>query len=199
MRKFITLFLILFSILQGGIGDERLSLIAEGRGGLFQPALKDFSKIYGDENIIECATLGIGYRNTFLVARYRLFEAEGKSIVSGIDLDGYATWKEEFISLGIRTYQQKLIYAEIAFVIGSIEESISTNEPSFTALNSTFLASDNRGASIALGISIPVVWIFNLSGEAEYLYVETIKGNNTNRDRINIGGLMINFGISLVF
>jgi len=199
MGKFISLFILLASILQGGIGEDRVSLIVEGRGGLFRPAPKNFTKIYGDNNMISGATLGIGYRSTYLVARYRLFEAEGKSIVTGIDLEGSATWREEFISLGLRSYAQKLFYAELAYVMGSVKESISTNEPDFKALNSTFSTSNNQGAAVALGINIPIVLGFNLSGEVEYLFVQTKTPNGAKNDKIDIGGPIFSLGLSLVF
>lgn len=198
MGKFISIVVILISILRGGIGEDKLSLIVEGRGGLFRPAPKNFTKIYGNDDIIKSATLGIGYKNTYLIARYRLFEAKGKSIVKGIDLEGLATWREEFISLGIRSYGGKLFYAELGYVLGSVKESISTNEPSFTALNSSFSSSNNRGASIAIGINIPIVLGFNLSGEAEYLFVQTTTPNQSNGDKIDVGGPMFSLGISFV-
>lgn len=198
MGRFLSLLILLASILQGGIGDDRLSLIVEGRGGLFRPAPENFTKIYGDNNMMGCAALGVGYRSTFLVARYRLFEAEGKSILKGIDLEGLATWREEFISLGIRSYSNKLLYAEIAYVLASVEESISTSEPDYIALNSTFSTDNNQGASIAIGINIPIILGLNLSGEAEYLFVQTTRRNQSNGDRINVGGPVFTLGLAFI-
>ena len=198
ISKFISLVVILISILQGGIGDDMFLFIVEGRGGMFQPVPKNFTKIYGDDEIIQSASLGIGYKNAFLIARYRRFEAEGKSIVKGIDLEGLAKWRQEFISLGIRSYSLKTLYFELAYVIGSIEESISTNEPSFTALNSSFSTSDDRGASIALGFNIPILLGFSFSGEAEYIFLQTTLPNQSNGDSLKVGGPIFSFGISFV-
>ena len=193
ISKFISLVVILISILQGGIGDDMFLFIVEGRGGMFQPVPKNFTKIYGDDEIIQSASLGIGYKNAFLIARYRRFEAEGKSIVKGIDLEGLAKWRQEFISLGIRSYSLKTLYFELAYVIGSIEESISTNEPSFTALNSSFSTSDDRGASIALGFNIPILLGFSFSGEAEYIFLQTTLPNQSNGDSLKVGGPIFSF------
>ncbi|MFQ6673269.1 MAG: hypothetical protein ACE5GH_00630 [Fidelibacterota bacterium] len=196
---FVIILSVLLSILHGGVGEKKFSLILEGRGGLFRPAPEKFASIYGNNSVMKSATLGLGYGKTFLVARYRLFEANGKSVVSGIDLDGSANWRQEFISLGIRSYAQNLFYAELAYVVASVEESISTSEPAYTALNSTYSTDNNRGASVAIGITLPIVLGFNLSGEVEYVFVETTEPGRTKEDKLNIGGPTYGLGISFVF
>lgn len=204
MSKFISISIILVSILRGGLGDDRLTLIIEGSGGLFRPAPKNFTKIYENDGAMKMALLGVGYRNVYLVGRYRLFEAAGKSIVTGIDLAGSATWHEEFISLGLRSYSGKLLYAEVAYVIGTVKESISTNKPEYTALNSTITVSNKRGVSTSLGINVPIALGFNLSGEVGYLFVrakipDRSKSGEIINLGVNLGGPVYSVGLSFFF
>ena len=125
--QFLSIVVILTSILHGGIGEKKLSVLVEGRGGLFRPVPKNFTAIYGENNPMKSAIVGVGYKSTYLIARYRLFEANGKSIVTGIKLEGQADWRQEFISLGIRSYAQKLFYAELAYLIGSAFDSVGVS------------------------------------------------------------------------
>jgi hypothetical protein len=198
MLRLLSIFTLLSSLLPGGIGDDRMSLLIEARGGLLRSGLKNFSEIYGNDDPVKVAALGIGYNSTFFIAKYRLFEARGKSVVTGLDLEGDARWEEELISLGIRSYDGRFFYGELAFVAGAVRETISTSEPDFSALNSTFSSAWSKGVSLAAGLNIPLSEL-NFSGEVEYVFVPISSPGKSDGDKINIGGPVYTVGLNTVF
>ena len=198
MAKILSACILLSSLLSGGIGDERVSLLIEARGGVLSSSLENFSEIYGNDDLVKVAALGVGYNSTFFVAKYRLFDARGESVVTGLELEGDARWKEEFLSLGIRSYDGRFFYGEFAFVVGVVKETISTSEPDYSALNASFSSALHKGVSIGAGLNIPLAEL-NFSGEVEYLYVPISAPGESNGDKINIGGPVYTVGVNIVF
>lgn len=198
VARILAAFMLSSSLLSGGIGDDRISLLIEVRGGVLSSSLENFSEIYGTDDLLKVGAVGMGYNNTFFIARYRLFDALGKSVVTGLDLDGDARWKQEFLSLGIRSYDGRLFYGEFAFVVGAVKETISTSEPDYSALNASFSSALSKGVSLAAGLNIPLAEL-NFSGEVEYIYVPISAPGESNGDKINIGGPVYTVGVSIVF
>jgi len=199
MCKYVITIIATLTILQGGIGDSRLSLLGEARGGVFRPDAPNFAKIYGsDDKMLPVLAFGIGYKDVYMVARYRLFEASGQSLVAGIDLAGTAEWREEIITLGLRTYEFRPLYFELAYALGFVEESISTEQPEYSALNRTFITKDNQGLSAAIGLTIKLITGIYLTGELEYIYIPINSEIEAGNEKVNLGGPSFSIGLSLV-
>ena len=117
-----------------------------------------------------------------------------KSLVSGIDLEGMANWKEEFIILALRDYRGPF-YTELGYVLNSVEEVISTNQPIYTDLSSDYSTNGNEGISIVLGFNIPIDGLI-LSADINYIYVLS-KTEDESNNKTNVGGLMFNVGLGI--
>ena len=192
-KLLIPFIVILNSMLLGNIGEKKVSFLFEGNRGLFKPAIRSFSQIYGDNNYINGLGLAIGWKSTFLIAKYKQFEVNGKSILSGIDLEGDATWKEEFSILGIRHYDG-LLFIEIGYVLNSVKETITTNQPLYLALNSSHSTNKNEGLSIDLGLNVPI-GKFLFFADMNYIYVLSSTQYDSD-DKKNVGGLMLGLGVT---
>ncbi len=199
MRKYIIITITLVAVLQGGIGDARISLLLEARGGLFRPGPETFSQIYNDGEILQGATLGIGYKEAYIVARYRAFEATGQSLINGADLEGRAEWRQEIISVGLRSYESKPFYIELAYAMGSVEESISTKQSGYTVLNATFETTNRQGISAAVGITLPLLLAINLTADAEFIYIPMNESEGVNNEKVNLGGPVLSLALTVVF
>ena len=119
----------------------------------------------------------------------------GKSLVSGIDLEGMANWKEEFMILALRYYEGRF-FTELGYVLNSVEEVISTNQPIFTDLNSHYSTNGNEGISIVFGVNIPIDRLI-LSADVNYIYVLSKTEDESNNNITNVGGLMFNVGLGI--
>ena len=194
LNKYTLTSLLLLFILIGEISGQA-SLLVEYRVGTLRPEIKNFDKIYGNDEYLPTIVVGLGTDEGFLILRYNLYEELGKSSVSGVSLDGYASWRQEFITIGVRSYDKRRIYFEIAYAVGKVEETISTETPDYTALNSFWADNDIRGGAAALGINIPLAMGLQFSGEVGYLYLPV-----TNKDdkKINTGGRQLSLGLTLV-
>ena len=182
------------SILLGGIDENKLSLLIEGNYGIVRNVNSNFNQVYGNSNNISGIGFGIGWENTYLIAKYKLYEAKGKSLVSGIDLEGIANWKEEFIILALRDYRGPF-FTELGYVLNSVEEVISTNQPIYTDLISDYSTNGNEGISIVLGLNIPIDGLI-LSADINYIYVLS-KTEDESNNKTNVGGLMFNVGLGI--
>ena len=189
--------ILLLFILIGEISGQA-SIFLETRIGIFSPEIKNFNKIYGNDKYIPSLVVGLGSNRTFLVARYNLYEETGQSVVTGVDLDGDASWRQEFITIGLRSYDQEAdpvpVYVELAYSIGKAEETITTEMPEYTALNSSWNAPDIRGGAIALGFKfIDFGMGFQFSGEIGYVHLPV---TTTDDKEINIGGTQLSLGLT---
>ncbi|MFH1851390.1 MAG: hypothetical protein ABIA75_03515 [Candidatus Neomarinimicrobiota bacterium] len=192
--KYLIIFIFLLTSLQGKIGDIGPSLLAEFRLGYFNPEAANFEKIYGLDEEFPTVAFGLGYNGNYLLVRYLLYEEWGRSIITGVALHGIAKWREEILSIGIRSYDSAPFYFELAYAIGNVEENIYSEEREYTALNSSFSSMDNRGAIAAVGLNIPLLLGFQFSGEAEYIYLPIAAPASDKK--INIGGWIYSLGIS---
>ena len=174
--------------------NKKLFLIIEGNYGIVSDVNSNFNQVYGNSNNISGVGFGIGWKNTYLIAKYKLYEANGKSLVSGIDLEGVANWKEEFIILALRYYEGR-IFTELGYVLNSVEEVISTNQPIYTDLTSNYLTNGNEGISIVLGIYLPIDGLI-FSADVNYIYVLS-KIEDESKNKTNVGGLMFNVGLGI--
>jgi len=178
-----------------GLGEIRgqASFMAEFRGGVFAPEIKKFKDIYGNDEFLPSIVIGVGGKQTYLVARYNLYEKTGKSIITGVELDGDAQWKQEIITIGVRSYDQKPLYVELAYAMGKAEETISTETPEYTALNSSWTSSDVQGGALAIGVNVPVALGFQICAEINYIYLPVTMNDD---DKINIGGRQLSLGLT---
>jgi len=192
--KYIPTSLLLLFVLIGEISGQA-TLLVEYRVGTLQPEIKNFDKIYSNDEYLPTIVVGLGTDEGFLILRYNLYEELGKSLISGVSLDGYASWRQEFITIGVRTYDKGRIYVELAYAMGRVEETISTETPDYTALNFSWADKDIRGGAAALGINIPLVMGLHFSSEIGYLYLPV-----TNKDdkKINTGGRQLSLGLTWV-
>jgi len=177
-----------------GICDKKLYLLIEGNYGIVRDVNSNFNQVYGNSNNISSVGLGIGWKNTYLIAKYKQFEANGKSLVSGIDLEGVANWQGEFIILALRYYEGHF-FTELGYVLNSVKEVISTNQSIYTDLISDYSTNGNEGISIVLGINIPIGKLI-LSTDVNYIYVLS-ETEDESINKINVGGLMLNVGLGI--
>ncbi len=184
---------ILLLIILIGETKGQVSTLVETRIGIFSPEVKNFNKIYGNNEYLPTIVVGLGVKKTFLVVRYNLYEESGKSLVSGVDLDGDASWRQEFITIGVRSYDQKPMYVELAYAMGKAEETITTETPEYTALNASWDVPDIRGGAVALGVNIHVGMGFHISGEISYVYLPVTINDDK---KINTGGRQISLGLT---
>lgn len=178
--------------------SDQTSIFLETRIGIFSPEIENFNKIYGNDAYLSTLVVGLGANQNFLVARYNLYEETGQSVVTGIDLDGDASWRQEFITIGLRSYDQEAnpvpVYVELAYSIGKAEETITTEMPEYTALNSSWNAPDIRGGAIALGFKfIDFGMGFQFSGEIGYVHLPVTTADDKE---INIGGRQLSLGLT---
>jgi len=179
------------------LGDSGGAFLIEVRGGQFVPSANDFEKIYSDKSLTPTLGIGIGLQNSFLVARYQEFKTTGESIIDGADIKGKANWEEIFYSIGLRTYEAKPMYFELAYIVASIKESISTDPPDYPALNRKFSSEKNEGVALAIGVNFKIVGGLYLAGELHYKFIE-LKIDNKEKEPKQIGGPGINIGLTLV-
>ena len=188
--------ILLLFILIGEVSGQA-SIFLETRIGIFSPEIKNFNKIYGNDKYLPSLVVGLGSKQAFLVTRYNLYEEMGQSVVTGVNLDGDARWRQEFITIGFRSYGQKTspvpMYVELAYSIGKAKESIATETPEYTTLNSTWNAPDIRGGAIAIGINIPFAMGFQFSGEILYVYLPITPADDK---KINTGGGQLSLGLT---
>ncbi|NQT96132.1 MAG: hypothetical protein HQ562_00165 [Candidatus Marinimicrobia bacterium] len=191
ISKYSLISILLLFVLFGEISGQA-SLLVEYRVGTFRPEIKNFDKIYGNDEYLPTIVVGLGSDQGFVVVRYNLYEEWGKSLVTGVKLEGDASWRQEFITIGVRSYDKGRVYIELAYAIGKVEETITTEAPEYTVLNSSWTEQDNRGGAAALGINIPLVMGLQFSGEIGYLYLPV-----TNKDdkKINTGGRQLSLGL----
>jgi len=175
--------------------NKKLFLLIEGNYGIVRDVNSNFNQVYGNSNNISGVGFGIGWKNTYIIAQYKLYEAKGKSLVSGIDLEGIANWKEEFIILALRNYKDPF-FTELGYVLNSVEEVISTNQPIYTDLNSNYSTNGNEGISIVFGVNIPIDGLI-LSADVNYIYVLSKTEDESNNNITNVGGLMFNVGLGI--
>ena len=176
--------------------SDQTSIFLETRIGIFSPEIENFNKIYGNDAYLSTLVVGLGANQNFLVARYNLYEETGQSVVTGIDLDGDASWHQEFITIGLRSYDQTQtsVYLELAYSIGKAKETITTEMPEYTALNSSWNAPDIRGGAIALGFKfIDFGMGFQFSGEIGYVHLPVTTADDKE---INIGGRQLSLGLT---
>jgi len=177
--------------------SDQVSILVETRIGIFSPEIENFNKIYGNDAYLSTLVVGLGANQNFLVARYNLYEETGQSVVTGIDLDGDASWRQEFITIGWRSYEQTAVglgYVELAYSIGKAKETITTEMPEYTALNSSWNAPDIRGGAIALGFKfIDFGMGFQFSGEIGYVHLPVTTADDKE---INIGGRQLSLGLT---
>ena len=192
--KYILISLLLLFGLIGAINGQA-SWLVECRVGTLQPEIKNFNKIYSNDEYLPTIVVGLGTDEGILILRYNLYEEMGKSLVLGASLDGYASWRQEFITIGVRSYDKRRIYFEIAYAVGKVEETISTETPDYTALNSSWADDAIRGGAAALGINIPLAMGLHFSGEVGYLYLPVTNKDDKN---INTGGRQLSLGLTLV-
>ncbi len=190
--KYSLISILLLFVLFGEIRGQA-SLLVECRVGTFRPEIKNFDKIYGNDEYLPSIAVGLGTSQGFVVVRYNLYEEFGKSLVTGVNLEGDASWRQEFITIGVRSYEEGRLYFELAYAIGKAEETITTEAPEYTALNSSWAEQDIRGGAAALGINISLGMGFHFSGEISYLYLPV---TNINDKKTNIGGRQLNLGLS---
>ena len=177
--------------------SDQVSILVETRIGIFSPEIENFNKIYGNDAFLPTLVVGLGTNHNFLVVRYNLYEQTGQSVVTGVDLDGDASWRQEFITIGLRSYDetlQKKAYLELAYSIGKAEETITTEMPEYTALNSSWNAPDIRGGAITLGFKfIDFGMGFQFSGEIGYVHLPVTTADDKE---INIGGRQLSLGLT---
>ena len=188
--------ILLLFILIGEVSGQA-SIFIETRIGIFSPEIKNFNKIYGNDKYLPSLVVGLGSKQAFLVTRYNLYEEMGQSVVTGVNLDGDARWRQEFITIGFRSHGQKTspvpMYVELAYSIGKAKETITTETPEYTTLNSTWNAPDIRGGAIAIGINIPFAMGFQFSGEILYVYLPITPADDK---KINTGGGQLSLGLT---
>ena len=179
------------------LNSDQVSIFLETRIGIFSPEIENFNKIYGNDAFIPTLVVGLGTNQNFLVVRYNLYEQTGQSVVTGVDLDGDASWRQEFITIGLRSYDetlQKKAYLELAYSIGKAEETITTEMPEYTALNSSWNAPDIRGGAITLGFKfIDFGMGFQFSGEIGNVHQPVTTADDKE---INIGSRQLSLGLT---
>ena len=92
-------------------------------------------------------------------------------------------------------YYEGRFFTELGYVLNSVEEVISTNQPIYTDLNSNYSTSGNEGISIIFGINIPISKLI-LSTDVNYIYVLSETEDESN-NKTNVGGLMFNVGLGI--
>ncbi len=191
ISKYSLISLLLLFVLFGESRGQA-SLLVECRVGTFRPEIKNFDKIYDNDEYLPTIVVGLGTSQGFVVVRYNLYKEWGKSLVTGVNLEGDASWQQEFITIGVRSYEERL-YFELAYAIGKVEETITTESPEYTALNSSWAEQDIRGGAAALGINLRLGMGFHFSGEISYLYLPITAINDK---KINVGGRQLSLGLT---
>ena len=79
-------------------------------------------------------------------------------------------------------------------VFNTVEEAITTNQPFYTELNSFYSTNSNEGISVDISINIPISK-FILFADINYIYVLSLTQYDSKNKR-NVGGLMLNFGLA---
>src|SRR3990172_6819030 len=102
-----------FTVLAGGSIAE---LNVDGGG--------NFNEIYTNRQLSDTGFFGLGDGETFLIGKYRIFEATGESKLQNIDATGTAEWKQTIMSAGFRYHPQGgTLYMDALYVFNQAEES----------------------------------------------------------------------------
>ncbi len=177
-----------FTILMGGtIGEFRV----DGGGS--------FDTFYPDRKVTPTGFVGLGNGETFLVVKYRIFQASGNSELKNLTATGKADWKQTLLLGGFRLHPGgSAFYFDGMYVINEAEESISTEDPVVEVLASSEKLKDH-GFAFTLGLAPRLVGPLALNMELEYSFMLR-EARNRNGDKIpNLGGLYYSAGLSLYF
>lgn len=177
-----------FTILMGGtIGEFRV----DGGG--------NFQSFYTNTKLTPTGFFGLGNGETFLIVKYRIFQASGKSELKNLTATGNAEWKQTLLMGGFRLQPEgHAFYFDGMFVMTEAEESISTVDPVVDVLASTEKLKD-KGFAFAMGLAPRLAGPLALNLEIEYSFMLRDSFNQDGRRIPNIGGLYYSAGLSFYF
>lgn len=174
-------------ILGGTVGE----FLVDGGG--------NFNDFYTNRNLSYCGCFGVGNGETFLIGKYRLFNASGQSKLKNLDATGKADWKQSILSAGFRYHPSgSALYLEALYVMSQVKESIGTENPQVDVLSAGEELKD-KGFAFSLGLAPKLLGPLSVNAEVEYSFMLREPHNRYDRRIPNIGGLYYGGGISLYF
>jgi opacity protein-like surface antigen len=186
------------------LGDPRtllksnLTLNAGGKIGLFSSSDEGFGDIYKDKFSYE-GFLSLGYREYFIIGKYRIFNSSGESKLENITIEGVANWEQTFTFFGARFYPyilKGLVYIDLGVILSKAKEKIGTKNPEIPELSRT-AETEGTGFALSGGLSFPISKFLNLNGEIEYSLIPSKGYGGIGGKKPDIGGLF--YGVSLNF
>lgn len=159
----------------------------------------NFNDFYTNRQLAYTGIFGLGDGETFLIGKYRIFNATGQSKLQNIDAIGTAEWKQRILSAGFRYHPQgAALYIDALYVFNHAEESIGTVNPPVDFLSASQKLDDN-GFAFALGAAPQIISPLALDLEVEYSFMLRKPVNDSGRRIPNLGGLYYSAGISFYF
>ncbi len=194
-----SLCIVLAPLCAGENNEKHFSLLFGGGVGSFKMDDGRFLMVYSNRSMTRHGFFALGDSRTYLIGKYRLFDATGKSELTNINVTGFSEWREIFYSAGFRlTVPHSPFYADVSYVIIKAEEKISTVQPVVNELT-TSQKIENRGLSFGGGLAIEILSPFAIYGEGEYTFMLQKVQNDKKRDLPGIGGWNISTGIIFIF
>ena len=156
----------------------------------------NFNDLYTDRKLAYTGLVGLGNGETFLIGKYRIFKATGRSQLSNLDALGTADWKQTIITAGFRYHPGGgAFYLDVLFAYTHAEERIGTETPPVDVLSASEKL-DDRGFGFALGISPKLFDPVAFNFEVEYTSMFRSTQNSAGRKIPNLGGFCYTAGIS---
>ncbi len=174
-------------------------MVGASIGNFSNGAGTQFSDIYSNRSVTKNYSAGIGSRMLLIVGKYHEFTAKGHSIVTNVDVEGNADWKQKFYLAGLRIRgDDHPIYVDLLYVMTRAEEAITTVEPKVEELTKSY-TTENKGLGAAIGVAIKFAGALHIFAEAEYTTMTDLGRNQYGRANPELGGMNLNAGLQLAF
>lgn len=172
-------------------------MVAASVGNFSPNSGKQFTDVYSNRTVSKNYALALGARNIALIGKYREFSATGHSMVTNIDVEGKAEWKQKLYMAGIRIRGDAVpFYMDILYVSTRADESISTVSPTVVEL-SAMSSKESRGFCGAVGLAVNIAGIFGIFAEAEYSKMSSLEIELFKRPSPELGGVNLHAGVQL--
>jgi hypothetical protein len=159
----------------------------------------NFNRYYTDRKLAYTGLFGLGNGFTFVIAKYRLYTANGNSKLTNVDATGTAQWKQRILSAGFRLRSEdSAFYIDAMYLFNHAEESIATINPALAVLSATQKI-DNNGLAFAVGLAPRIAGPLALDFNVEYSVMLQNPLNDAGRQIPNLGGLYYGAGLSFYF
>jgi hypothetical protein len=175
-----------------------LTFTLGGTYGRIKPASTKFQDIYSTPHPIYYGFFGAGNGETFLIGKYKMFSAKGKSEVTNVQIEGTAEWTQTMILGGFRYFPGgSSLFIDAMFFKTTVNEKISTRDPVVSELTGSETIK-HTGLAGTLGFSPRLADPLCLHLEIDYSFTFDELKTKSGRSVPNLGGFSYSGGLSII-